>query len=74
MRDRGSPVVSDTNGNLQMPLVADLLQRDGRRRLEPPVLLRREPLVEALLELVELLEGCTPCDLHHQVLCRFLEQ
>lgn len=53
--DGYTPVVPDTNRDLQMPLETDFLQRDGSAGLEPPVLLRRQPLVQAFLQSVELL-------------------
>ena len=65
-------VVRDADRELEVPLVVDVLQRDGRGRLEPPVFFRLQPVVQALLELVELLHWRAPGDLHRQVLGRLV--
>lgn len=64
--------MADTHGDLKMPLERNVLQHDRRARLEPPVLVLLQPLVDALLELVQLLDGRTPGELHRQVLECFL--
>jgi hypothetical protein len=65
------PVMRDTDRELKVPLVLNLLKGDASVWLVPPILLRREPFVQRLGELIELGQRCGPSNLHGQVLSGF---
>ena len=57
-------VVWDTDRALEVLLEVDVLEGDGRARLEPSVLFCLQPGIQTLLQLVELLNRCLPSNLH----------
>ena len=61
-------VVRDTDSDLDPALVVEVLKDDHGVGLEPAVLFGGEPLVEQLLQLIELGERRIPGDLHLEVL------
>jgi hypothetical protein len=65
-------IVPYSDRALQIALIMDVVQRDGRGRSEPSVWLGLQPLVQAFLELVDFGERGAPGDVHGETFTGFV--